>query len=251
MRTSLAILFLLVGCPSFAVINPNEGLEQAKTDSDVVLEFKVTAVRHEQQRDVMFTHAEAEVLSVIRADSSIKVGDMVTISYGANYVREAWQAAKLEESREPGLGIDIQLRRLVEGQVATGWFNTGADGEHLVPAIGYQSFENKELPESLNAKLDDEVEIEHGQVVWYPEIGLELRITRFEWVSTCPPDVTCVIGGRSMPVFDVIRQGRHQEILAMESRVTKIPSAGVAIEVLKQDQKSMAAIRVIAIPMVP
>ena len=242
MRLVTLFLLVLVGSSALAIPRPDAGLEQARANTELILRFKVLEVRYEQRGGVLFTHAVAEVLELIRGDTTIGVGSSVKISYGAGYVEERRQIEKMQREKQPGLGPAWQLARLREGQVATGWFNLGGNKDVLVPALGYRSFETEVVPDTVELLLEEEVSLELGQVARYTDGDFETRIVRFELVGRCPPNMVCVHGGFWLPILDIIRNGRHSELLLQHGQPTPIPHTELTIHLLKTDGGSNATI---------
>jgi hypothetical protein len=242
----IVLLVIVQFSCSFAAAIPNvfQQAEDAKASAPVVVSFRVTEVRYEQKGDVVYTFAEADVLSVERG--SLIAGDAVSIFYGSNFVlaQDQWKTYEKESQSGQigGVPPKIPPSILYEGQVATGWFSRREDDGALIPAADSDSFETHEYPEILAGELKQPLTIDRGQVVRFADVKLELRLARFEWVSTCPRGVTCVKAGENMPVVDIFHDGRYQSILLRRSVPSEIMEAGMIIEALNYHTMSTVTV---------
>ena len=241
MKTILLLMTVLSCSSAAAIENIFKAEEEAKAKSPIVIRFRVTDVQYEQQGELLYTRAEAEVLETERG--AVSAGDKVSIEYGSNFVAQARQIEIMEQSRMPGKAVELQLPRLLQGQTASGWFSRREDDGVLVPAAGGNSFETLEYPEILAGELNEPLTVERGQVARFAEAKLELRLVGFEWVSTCPPNVTCVMGGFFTPVIEVIFGGRYQSLALQRGVPVEIKPAETTIEVMNHDREKTVTVK--------
>ena len=241
MKAILLVMTVLSFSSAAAIENIFKAVEEAKAKSPIVIRFRVTDVEYEQHGELLYTHAEAEVLAVERG--SVSMGESVSIVYGSNFIAQARQVEAMEQSRMPGKAVALQIPRLLQGQTATGWFSRREDDGVLAPAAGGYSFETLEYPEILAGELNEPLTVERGQVARFAEPELELRLANFEWVSTCPPGKTCVTGGFFRPIVGVIYGGRYQSIALRRGVPVEIEPAEVIIEVLSHDHGKTATVK--------
>jgi len=247
----LVLLFTVIWVPAVAVTNTEFRVEQGKAQSPIILKFRVVMVRYEQQGDILFTYADAEVLDVIRANTSISQASTVKIAYGVNYVDQGRQGEKMQEYKMPGLAPTLQLPWLREGDIATGWFDYSDNGKTLIPSIGYHSFDFEVHPEVRKVRSTNPVKLSLGEVVQFLDSDAELRLAEIEFESACPPKATCVIGGFWVLQFDLIVKGRHRLVRLVQGRPqagsgeATTASDGYRLNLLNSDIRTFAVVRLL------
>jgi hypothetical protein len=132
---------------------------------------------------------------------------------------------------------------LHEGQIATGWFNYSADGEMLVPSLGYRSFETETLPVIQRVQRGTEFRLVPGQVAYFSDIDLEIRLIEIS-VSPCAPGANCSSSAYQRMRFDLIHDGRHRtfELTDLASVLPDIDDH--TIKIMDSDRQTYAVIRI-------
>lgn len=245
MKTTLLMIVLMLFCAdAFAVVNPEVEKNALRSKSTVVISFQVLNVRHEQQGDILYTHADVAVLEVIRGDFVAESGKaVVKVSYGANYVEARRQLDEMRDNKIVGGITSSQAPTLRVGQIATGWFKPGPRGTSLIPAAGFYSFENESMPETVDGALGEDLILPKGTTVIIRDLEMRLWLDRFTFVSTCPKSATCVIGGFWRPVVSIISGGRYSELLLHQGIASRLERQEVQIELVETDARTHATIK--------
>ena len=244
MRATIVCILLAISNLADAVVDPE--LEEAanKAKSNIVVRFKVIDVQYEQADEVLVSRADVEVLEVIQGELDAVAGTRLLVTWSENYVAIDREAARAEaDKRIGGLG-PTAVPLLRTGQVATGWFRQGPDGE-LIPGSGFYSFETESMPEIVEGVPGDEIALNPGQYAMIRDLRLELWIKRFELVGGCPEGMMCVHGGYWSPLMSLVSNGRYAEVQPLKAQPIEVEECGCAITLLKSSSHSQAKFRVV------
>ena len=240
---ALLILSFLIS-DARAIVNPEAGLEEAKLRSPVWIRFRVDHVDYHQNGEILITTARVQIQQVFRSPKPLMVGGEITISYGANYVEESRQIARMEDQAELGIvgpGPALQLFRLRKGQIATGWFRWAEDFETLVPDLGYQSFEDLVLPPIIEMARADTIRLELQVPAVLKEQGVEMRLLGF-LSRVCAIGQSC--SKDPEPVIEIVTGGKVVRV-SPDSKRHEL-SLPFRLQLLDTDYKSYVTLDLIA-----
>jgi hypothetical protein len=242
MRILITCLVLALSASAGAIVNPELERDTLRSRGSIVVRFRVVDVQHGQKGDYLWTVADAELIEVMSGDFVADPDTHVSINYQVNYMADILRFREMEENRIVGSSLTPGSPRLRPGQIAMGWFNPGAAPNSLVPAAGFYSFDTEYTPDLIYQDADKPFAMDSGQIATIRDLGLEIRIARFDNVGCCQDGVRCIHGGFWFPVISIILEGRYVEVFLMRNIRTEIPNSALEIEMIETDGTSQATL---------